>query len=162
MPVLLSEIPKPNVITPGSGGSANNEIEKFLMMYTCKQCNGRNAQLISKVAYNEGIVVSTCKTCKVNHLIADNLKKLDMAEYGNKIETYLESKGEVVTRMSITPEELENNYLVDRDGVLTLQPKIGGQVSSDSNVIDLDVDRMNLKKEKGFGFESAGRNLLKP
>ena len=98
------------------------------MMYTCKKCNGRNAQLISKIAYKEGIVVSTCKTCKVTHLIADNLKKLDMSEYGTKIDEYLESKGERVQRMSVSREDLENNYIIEKDGVVSLQPKIGGQV----------------------------------
>lgn len=144
-PLFASEIPKPTIVTPNIGMPANfhyplshnflnfsallgpdsKTIEKFLMIYTCKQCGGRNNQLVSKVAYYEGIVISTCKTCKVNHLIADNLKKLDMGEYGSKIETYLESKGETVQRLSLTPEDLENNYLIDRDGMLTLQPKIG-------------------------------------
>lgn len=121
-------IPKPEIVTPAAGTN-NTNIDRFLMMYTCKKCNSRNAQLISKIAYKEGIVVSTCKTCKVTHLIADNLKKLDMAEYGAKIDEYLESKGEKVQRLTITAQDLENNYIIDRDGVLTLQPKLGGQVS---------------------------------
>jgi len=123
----FGNIPKPDIITP-LAGTNNTNIERFLMMYTCKKCNGRNAQLISKIAYKEGIVVSTCKTCKVTHLIADNLKKLDMSEYGTKIDEYLESKGERVQRMSVSREDLENNYIIEKDGVVSLQPKIGGQV----------------------------------
>lgn len=40
-----SEIPKPEVIKPNRG-KVNSELEKFLMMYTCKICNGRNAQMV--------------------------------------------------------------------------------------------------------------------
>jgi hypothetical protein len=38
-------IPKPNIITPNAGTKSN--IDKFLMMYTCKQCGGRNAQMVN-------------------------------------------------------------------------------------------------------------------
>ena len=39
-----SAIPKPKVVTPASGSKHN--LEKFLMMYTCKLCTGRNAQMV--------------------------------------------------------------------------------------------------------------------
>ena len=145
--------PKPNVIVPNPG--VRNDIEKFLMMYKCKslclnnqhhfnsnrlatgkKCSGQNAQMVSKVAYYSGIVVSTCKHCKVNHLIADNLGKLDMAEYGAKAEDYLRSKGESVTRITLTSEDLEKNYVIEKDGEIYLQPKLGGQPSTDVNIID--------------------------
>ena len=63
------------------------------------------------------------------HLIADNEKKLDMGDtdYGTKIEDHLTEKGEIVQKMSITASDLESNYLVDKDGVLTLVPKSSGQ-----------------------------------
>ena len=47
-----SEIPKPKIITP-SRGKLNSNLEKFLMMYTCKICDGRNAQMVSKWSVNE-------------------------------------------------------------------------------------------------------------
>lgn len=74
------------------------------------------------------MVVSTCRSCGKLHLIADNEGKLDMKEYGQKIEEYLQQKGERVVKMEITAKDLEENYLVDRDGVLTLVPKMAGQV----------------------------------
>jgi hypothetical protein len=40
-----TEIPKPKIITP-SRGKKNSNLEKFLMMYTCKICDGRNAQMV--------------------------------------------------------------------------------------------------------------------
>jgi DNL zinc finger len=84
---------------------------------------------VSKVAYNYGMVVSTCRHCKNKHLIADNEGKLDMPEYGKKIEEYLKSKGENIQKLSITAKDLEDNYLIDKDGILTLVPKVAGQVS---------------------------------
>jgi hypothetical protein len=43
---LPKEIPRPNIISPATG-KKNSELEKFLMMYTCKICNGRNAQMVT-------------------------------------------------------------------------------------------------------------------
>ena len=131
---LVRKTPKPNIISPSRGTKEN--IEKFMMMYTCKLCTGRNAQMVSKVAYSRGMVVSTCKHCKKLHLIADNEGKLDMAEYGKKIEQYLEKNGEKVQRLSLSPEDIENNYLIDQDGKIILVPKMSGQPSSDSTIIE--------------------------
>ena len=64
---------------------------------------------ISKVAYANGMVVSTCKHCQNLHLIADNEGKMDMAKYGKKIEDYLIEKGEKVQKMSLTEQDLEDN-----------------------------------------------------
>lgn len=74
------------------------------------------------------MVVSTCRHCKNLHLIADNEGKLDMAQYGKKIEDFLRDKGENIQKLSITEKDLEDNYLIDKDGVITLVPKIAGQV----------------------------------
>lgn len=41
-----TSIPKPNIITPAKG-SQHTQLDKFLMMYTCKICSGRNAQMVS-------------------------------------------------------------------------------------------------------------------
>lgn len=39
--------PQPRVIKPSKGTSkSSHSIEKFLMMYTCKLCSGRNAQMV--------------------------------------------------------------------------------------------------------------------
>lgn len=143
----VNDVPKPNVISPNQG-ARDADKDKFLMMFTCKPCSHRNAHMISKVAYNFGMVVATCRNCKIKHLIADNQKKLDMPEYGSRIEEYLQSLGEDVQKLSITPKELEDNYLVDQDGKLTLVPKIL-QPPANSNIIDLD---MKAKGSRGKGF----------
>lgn len=75
------------------------------------------------------MVVSTCRNCKQYHLIADNERKLDMGEdYGQRIDEFLTSRGETVQKLSMTLQELEDNYLVDKDGVLSMVPKAAGQV----------------------------------
>ncbi len=82
------------------------------------------------------MVVSTCRHCKKKHLIADNEGKLDLGKnYGKKIEDYLQEKGESVQKLTITSQELEENYLVDKDGKLSLVPKIAGEVSSLSGIL---------------------------
>lgn len=110
-----------DVITPTPGVSS---LDKFLMIYTCKICNGRNAQMVSKVAYNEGMVVSTCKHCSNRHLIADNERKLDMGpdapEY-RKVEEVLKERGETVNKLQLTAEDLlEGRYFVDKGDVIDM------------------------------------------
>lgn len=139
-------IPRPNIIVP-SRGSPNN-LEKFLMMYTCKICVGRNAHMVSKVAYYHGMVVVTCRHCKSKHLIADNERKLDFPEeygmhvslkqelkfvisfivLGKRIEEFLINKGERVQKLQINSMDLEDNYLIDNNGMISLVPKVSGQV----------------------------------
>ncbi len=128
-----NSIARPEIVRPKDRGGV---AEKMLIVYTCKVCNTRNSQEISKIAYQEGIVVSKCSNCKTSHLVADNTGKLDMAEYGKKIDTYLESKGETVQRLVLTPEQLEENYLIDRNGKIELHNKEGGQPQVDSRIID--------------------------
>jgi protein import protein ZIM17 len=105
-------------ITPSSGVS---NVEKFLMMYTCKVCDGRNAHMVSKVAYNHGMVVTTCRHCKNRHLIADNEQKLDMGPDTpayQKVEELLKMRGEKVQKMQVGSKQdlIEGRYLVEQDG----------------------------------------------
>lgn len=59
-----SEIPKPKIIVP-SKGKQNSHLEKFLMMYTCKICDGRNAQMV-RITY---CYHSSCIYSAVTHII---------------------------------------------------------------------------------------------
>ena len=93
-PKGFGQTPRPRIISPNRG--THPELEKFMMMYTCKICKHRNAQMISKVAYDKGMVVSTCKQCRNKHLIADNQGKLDFPSFGKKIEDFLAVKGEIL------------------------------------------------------------------
>jgi hypothetical protein len=44
----MSEVKRPpnKVLKPSLGTKSSSVIEKFLMMYTCKICSGRNAQMV--------------------------------------------------------------------------------------------------------------------
>eukprot|EP00596_Hydrurales_sp_CCMP1899_P002970 CAMPEP_0119040176 /NCGR_PEP_ID=MMETSP1177-20130426/10012_1 /TAXON_ID=2985 /ORGANISM="Ochromonas sp, Strain CCMP1899" /LENGTH=94 /DNA_ID=CAMNT_0007004947 /DNA_START=501 /DNA_END=785 /DNA_ORIENTATION=+ len=69
-------------------------------------------------------------------------------QYGRRIEEFLESNGEVVQRISINDKELEDNYLIDKDGVITLLPKVGGQPPVDSTIVDLQPPAPPPSKEE--------------
>lgn len=87
------------------GGSADvpqklGELEgKMKLMFTCKKCKTRNSKLISKLAYNKGVVIVRCDGCKNNHLIADNLGWFSENNKGVNIEKLLASKGESVRKI---------------------------------------------------------------
>ena len=46
---------------------------KFQLQYTCNVCETRNCHLVSRVAYRNGVVITRCKGCQAQHLIADHL-----------------------------------------------------------------------------------------
>ena len=145
-----SKFKKPKIISPNIHKPKSNAVEKFMMMYKCKVCSERNAQMVSKVAYINGMVVSKCKSCNTKHLIADNEGKLDMGEYGKRIEEYLKSKGDKVQRVSFNSKELEENYVIeDEDGIISLWPKMGGQPPEDVTIIDVPMpNRKSIRDEK--------------
>lgn len=41
-----------NFIKPSQGTKTNDAIEKFLMMYTCKICSSRNAQMVNNCKHS--------------------------------------------------------------------------------------------------------------
>lgn len=56
--------------------STGSNKRQLLMQFTCNMCEGVSQYMINKDAYEEGIVICTCQTCNVKHLLADNLKKV--------------------------------------------------------------------------------------
>ena len=149
-----------NKMEPSTGVSG---IEKFLMMYTCKICDGRNAHMVSKVAYEHGMVVTTCRHCKNRHLISDNEQKLDMGPdvpAFKKVEELLKSRGERVKRMQVDSKRdlLEGRYIVEQDG-------------DNINIVDMQValDVMersekgppDTSKDEGSGIEGDEQRRMR-
>lgn len=75
------------------------------LIFTCKKCNTRNVAHISKLSYQQGIVIVCCQGCSVKHLIADNLKWF--SDKKKNIEDILAEKGESVTKITSRQVALE-------------------------------------------------------
>jgi hypothetical protein len=66
--------------------------DKYVMVYTCKVCDHRSGQKISKKGYHEGAVLVRCPSCENLHLIADHLGIFE--EKGWNIEDFMKERGE--------------------------------------------------------------------
>lgn len=98
--------------------------EKFGLAYTCGRCNVRNAIQVTRIAWKSGIVIATCRGCKVRHLLADNGGLLDLTNdtgFTNIVE-FIEAQGNRVTKLDKFDAEMlrELNLTVDKDGKLKL------------------------------------------
>jgi protein import protein ZIM17 len=78
---------------------------RFQLIFTCKKCNTRNVADISKLSYQQGVVIVCCQGCRVKHLIADNLKWF--SDKKKNVEDILAEKGESVTKITSHQVALE-------------------------------------------------------
>eukprot|EP00550_Attheya_septentrionalis_P008834 CAMPEP_0198297412 /NCGR_PEP_ID=MMETSP1449-20131203/36800_1 /TAXON_ID=420275 /ORGANISM="Attheya septentrionalis, Strain CCMP2084" /LENGTH=186 /DNA_ID=CAMNT_0043998331 /DNA_START=295 /DNA_END=855 /DNA_ORIENTATION=- len=87
--------------------------KKFELQYTCKVCDTRNSNRVSRIAYTKGVVICECKGCETKHMIADHLGWTDyqggFEGDTNTIEDYFRALGQddVVNRVSEEVFELE-------------------------------------------------------
>ena len=90
----------------------DTKIHKMQLNYTCKVCNTRNIKIISKQAYEKGVVIVKCGGCSNNHLIADNLGWWpELQEKGiHNIEDLLLAKGETVRRVHADPTDRVESF----------------------------------------------------
>ena len=77
------------------------------------------------MAFYQGIVLSTCKNCTVRHFVADNLHKLDMPEYADRVDQILEGRGEVVRRLTLQPNSSKDEFHILDDGTISITQSVG-------------------------------------
>ncbi|XP_047344478.1 DNL-type zinc finger protein-like [Vespa velutina] len=77
---------------------------KLQLIFNCKKCNTQNNKIISKLAYQKGVVIIRCDGCKNNHLIADNLGWFSELSKHTNIEKILAAKGETVRKIQYNSE----------------------------------------------------------
>lgn len=98
-----------NKSTNEDGKKENNKVlakiePKLQLIFNCKKCNTQNNKIISKLAYQKGVVIIRCDGCKNNHLIADNLGWFSELGKHINIEKILAAKGESVRKIQYNPE----------------------------------------------------------
>ena len=91
--------------------------EKMVIIFTCTVCNTRTGKTISKLAYEEGVVIARCPGCESLHLVADRLNYFGDENWD--IEKFLNERG-------------DNIKLIDSDDKL-LQIQMTDIVGSTSN-----------------------------
>lgn len=116
---------------------------KIKLMFTCKKCNTRISKLISKLAYDKGVVIVRCDGCKNNHLIADNLGWFSEINKKINIEKIMELKGETVRKIM---NDMDGYY----EAVLKEEFKLQNQKENEIKPVDECSDKIKtIEESKG-------------
>jgi len=116
---------------------------KLKLMFTCKKCSTRTSKLISKLAYDKGVVIVRCDGCKNNHLIADNLGWFSKINSSINIEKLMALKGETVRKIM---NDADGYY----EAVMKEEFKLQNQDASEIKSDDECPDKIKMiEKSKG-------------
>jgi len=97
--------------------------ERFGLVYTCGRCETRNAISVSRIAWNEGVVIGKCLGCGARHMLADNTGLTDetnSTRFSNAVNDAI-ARGEEVRRLGL------NDAAALADAGVELLP--GGNIS---------------------------------
>lgn len=100
--------------------------DKFELQYTCKRCETRNSNKVSRIAYRNGVVIVVCKGCMAKHLIADNLgwhNYIGGFEGEPDIEAFLASQGRENDINRVNSEVFELEKILDQTPSSTPPPE---------------------------------------
>ena len=79
---------------------------RLALAFTCRVCDTRVQKLISRRAYESGVVIVQCEGCQNRHLIADHLGWFSHVQ-GSTVEQILAQRGEAVTRVAFEEDAFE-------------------------------------------------------
>ncbi|KAJ3327347.1 hypothetical protein HDU76_011962 [Blyttiomyces sp. JEL0837] len=106
----------------------------MLIGFTCNVCSTRSHKLMSKYAYQTGVVIIKCDGCKSHHLIADHLGWFDTTQGPlGTVEDIMKRKGETVVRLRLQD-------VLDADGNVQSEPKAAesgsGELTNDDGLLE--------------------------
>eukprot|EP00929_Paragymnodinium_shiwhaense_P000496 TRINITY_DN100733_c0_g1_i1.p1 TRINITY_DN100733_c0_g1~~TRINITY_DN100733_c0_g1_i1.p1 ORF type:complete len:269 (-),score=21.76 TRINITY_DN100733_c0_g1_i1:63-869(-) len=94
-----SDRPSTSASSKGPVPLARVALRRFKILFGCKICDYKNSYMMSRLAYNEGIVIATCQGyCRNRHLISD---KTGLMKCGKWDVEDLAAYGTNVTRMGV-------------------------------------------------------------
>lgn len=109
---------------------------KLLTAFTCNKCQTRSAKLISKQAYNHGVVIIRCPQCSNHHLFSDHLGWFD--DKSQTIESICKEHGIDVQKVT------DGSQISDADRKLMEQ----AQLEHEAHVERRIIDKHNRKCDK--------------
>jgi hypothetical protein len=94
---------------------------KLGLQYTCSKCETRNSHLVSRIAYNNGVVIATCKGCQSRHLIADNLGAAGNYQLEEAQTVHRVSEDQFKISMLYNSYDTRSGAIVGEDGKMALE-----------------------------------------
>jgi len=105
------------------------EPERFKMVYTCNVCKSRNMLDIQRLAWDQGVVISTCQGCQNRHILSDAKGITDIGNW-TKFSNVVNAKNATTLNIpGMDAAALEALGLsVGEDGTVQLVPRAGEEL----------------------------------